>query len=501
VTDSFLSKRIRWLGLFILLCFVAVFVQLNNLQVVQAHKYATASGNPAVIAARYNETRGTITSSDGTVLANSQKAPRGSTYAYQRQYPTGALFGQITGTFSYIYGLYGVEASYNRYLTAHNKPVKSLSDLLTTSKETDTVILTVSNTLQNDAKNALGNNDGSVVVIKPDTGAILAMYSNPSYDPTPLSAQQTSTEESAFKSDNAGDSLGHAPFTSLAYQDIAFPGSTFKVVTTAATYERAPQLVDVPIPGYSCIPPGTLRGQTTPLCNFGGGYCGGTIAVMLPPSCDTGFALLGTKVGADNMVAEANSFGFNQQPPLDLPPSPNQVSQFLQPRCYENAQIFLAFSSIGQDCTKATPLQMALVAAGIANGGTIMVPHLMFQVRDAQGQLVTAYKPKVWQTATSRQTASAITGLMQNVARFGTAAGIFPASEDVAAKTGTAQVESTTGQFVATNDWMIAFAPASAPKVAVAVELLHQPVSSTGAANAGPVMATIIQDALAQLGG
>jgi peptidoglycan glycosyltransferase len=101
----------------------------------------------------------------------------------------------------------------------------------------------------------------------------------------------------------------------------------------------------------------------------------------------------------------------------------------------------------------------------------------------------------------SAQTASAVKGLMQNVARFGTAAGIFPGQEDVAAKTGTAQIESTTGQFVATNDWMIAFAPASAPKVAVAVELLHQPVSGTGAANAGPVMATMIQDALAQLGG
>jgi peptidoglycan glycosyltransferase len=500
-TDAFLPKRIRWLGLFILLCFVAVFVQLNNLQVVQAHKYATAPGNPSVIAARYNETRGTITSSDGTILANSVKAPKGSTYAYQRQYPTGPLFGQITGTFSYVYGLYGVEASYNSYLTAHNKPVKTLGDLLTTSKETDTVILMLSNTLQNDAKSALGSNDGSVVVIKPDTGAILAMYSNPSYDPGPLSAQQSSTEASAFKAANTGDSLGHAPFTSLAYQDIAFPGSTFKVVTTAAAYEKAPQFVNTPMPGYSCIPPGTLRGQTTPLCNYGGGNCGGTIAQMLPPSCDTGYALLGTKVGAANMTAEANAFGFNQQPPLDLPPSPGEVSQFLQPGCYQNAEIFLAFSSIGQDCTKATPLQMALVAAAVANGGTIMTPHVMSQVRDAQGQLVTAYKPRLWQTAMSAQTASAVKGLMQNVARFGTAAGIFPGQEDVAAKTGTAQIESTTGQFVATNDWMIAFAPASAPKVAVAVELLHQPVSGTGAANAGPVMATMIQDALAQLGG
>ena len=502
MTDGLLPKRIRWLGLFILLCFVAVFVQLNNLQIVQANKYANAPGNPAVIAARYDQPRGTITSSDGTILADSVKAPKGSAYAYQRQYPTGALFGQITGVDSYNYNLYGVEATYNSYLTVHNKPVKTLSDLLTTSKETDTVILTLSNTLQTDARNALGDRDGSVVVLKPDTGAVLAMYSSPSYDPSPLASQDIKTEESAWLADTeTPDSLGHLPFTSLAYQDIAFPGSTFKIVTTAATYEKAPQLVNTPMPGYSCIPPGTLKGQTTNLCNYGGGYCGGTIAEMLPPSCDTGFALLGTKVGADNMLAEANAFGFNQQPPIDLPPSPGEVSQFLQPSCYQNAEIFLAFSSIGQDCTKATPLQMAMVAAGVADGGKVMAPHVMYQVRDAQGQLVTAYKPSVWQTAMSSQTSSAITHLMEEVAQFGTAAGVFPSSEDVAAKTGTAQVQNAAGQYIATNDWMIAFAPASAPKVVVAVELLDQPVSATGAEKAGPVMATMIQDALALPGG
>jgi penicillin-binding protein A len=136
----------------------------------------------------------------------------------------------------------------------------------------------------------------------------------------------------------------------------------------------------------------------------------------------------------------------------------------------------------------------------VADGGKIMTPHVMSQIRDEQGQLVKAYKPSVWLTPMTAQTSSAITKLMEEVAQYGTAAGIFPSSEDVAAKTGTAQVQNAAGQYIATNDWMIAFAPATAPRVAVAVELLNQPVSGTGAANAGPVMATMIADALANNG-
>jgi penicillin-binding protein A len=508
-----LSKRIRWLGLFILLCFVAVFVQLNNLQVVQAHKYATASDNPAYIASLNSEPRGDITSAEGTILAESVKAPAGSTYTYGRLYPTGSLFGQITGVFSHQYGLYGVEASYNSYLTAHNAPVKTLRDLFTTTTTTDTVRLTLSDSLQSDARQALAGRDGSVVVLDPATGAIEAMYSNPSYDPSPLASQacavtqkvngtsqcQQTVETQAWLADTTvPDSLGHVPFTSLAYQDIAFPGSSFKIVTTAATYEKAPQLVSTPMPGYSCIPPHTFGGQTTNLCNFGDEFCGGDIAEMLPPSCDTGYAQLGARVGAANMTAEADAFGFNSQPPIDLPHSLNEVSQFLQPSCYQNAQVFLAFSSIGQDCTKATPLQMAMVAGAVADNGTVMSPHVMADIHDTQGNLIKFYKPSAWLQAMTPVAAAAINQLMVGVTHEsnGTAYGIFPAAEDVAAKTGTAQVENAAGQYIATNDWMIAFAPASAPKVAVAVELLDQPVSGTGAAEAGPVLKTIIADAL-----
>ena len=490
-----MGRRIRLMGLAMLLCFGVLLLQLTNIQVVKAHSYASAPGNPAVIAQRTNQPRGIIQSGDGVVLADSVPATAGI-YKYQRQYPTAGLFVHVVGYISPIYGSTGVEASYNQYLVAHNKPIKTLGDLLTTTTVTDTVTMTLNSVLQKDAVTQLHGRDGAVVVLDPNTGAVEAMYSNPTYDPNPLTANDTKAEQAAFLAANTRQpGTGFAPAVSLAYQDIFPPGSTFKTVTSAATYDHAPQLVNVPMPGYSCIPPHTFGGQTTPLCNYGSAYCGGTIAVMLPPSCDTGFAVLGTKVGAPGMEAEAASFGFNQQPPLDLPHSAFQVSRFLQPTCYQNAEVYLAFSSIGQKCTIASPLQMALVAAGIADNGAIMAPHVVSEVRDSQGALVSTYKPTRWLQATTPATAAAVSLLMQHVVQYGTAAGVgFPPQDQVAAKTGTAQVGVGN---TATTDWMIAFAPASHPKVAVAVIVPNQALSQTGAEVAGPIVNAMIQAALA----
>ena len=492
-----MTNRIGWLGVGMVLCFIVLFLQLNNVQVKDAHKYATSPYNPAVIAARYDQPRGIIQSADGVVLAQSVPTTKGS-YKYLRQYPMGPLFAQITGYLSFNYLPTGVEASYGSYLAQHNRPIKTIRDLLTTPVETDTVTLTLSSKLQETAQQALAGRVGAIVVLDPTTGAVLAMYSNPTYDPNPLAANNATIEALAFKVDNTIDpATGYSPAVSLAYQDSFPPGSTFKIVTATAAYEYAPSLVDTPMPYYTCIPGGTLGGQAPnrPLCNYGEGGCGGTIAEMLPPSCDTGFALLGTKVGAESMQAEAQSFGFNQQPPIDLPPSPFEVSDFLQADCWKGAQIFLAFASIGQDCTVATPLQMALVAAGIADGGVVMTPHVMYQIRDSDNNLVKLYQPTAWHRAASQATANALRALMVNVVQFGTASGVgFPPQDDVAAKTGTAQVGLGN---TATTDWMIAFAPAYNPTVAIAVVVPHQALSATGAEVAGPVMKTMIEGALA----
>jgi peptidoglycan glycosyltransferase len=497
-----MAGRIRLLGIGMVVCFLALLLQLNNVQVKNAHKYATSPFNPAVNAAKFNQPRGIIQSADGVVLAQSVavKNPCRSCYKFVRQYPLGPLFAHITGYFPIGGEPTGVEKYYGALLAQHNRPVKTIGDLLTTPTETDTVTLTLSTKLQQTAQQALNGRNGAIVVLDPTTGAIHAMYSNPTFDPNPLAVNDATTVDNAYKADTKVDpTTGFSPAASLAYQDIFPPGSTFKVVTATATYQYAPKLVNTPMPAYGCIPGGTLGGQgkNNPLCNYGGAAaaaCGGTIAQMLPPSCDTGFAILGTRVGAAAMAAEADSFGFNQQPPIDLPPSPYEVSRFLQPACYQSQQIFLANSSIGQQCTVASPLQMALVAAGIADGGVVMTPHVMYQVRDSQNNLVRLYQPTAWHRAASQATATALTGLMVNVVRGGTASGVgFPAADDVAAKTGTAQVGFGN---TATTDWMIAFAPASQPKVAVAVVIPHQALSATGAEVAGPVMKTMIQAAL-----
>ncbi len=497
-----MARRIRWLGVGMVICFFILFLQLNNIQVVKAHQYATDPNNPAV-KAQSQQPRGVIQSADGQVLAKSVPAPKSSGYKYERVYPEkwATLFSGVVGVDSPNYLQYGVEASYNSYLVAHNRPITSLKDLLTTGGPiTDTVTLTISTKLQEAARAALAGQVGAVVALDPRTGAVLAMYSNPTYDPNLLASLNSNTEAFAFAEDNTRNKYGFAPFTSLAYQDASQfgPGSTFKIVTSAAAYDRAPQLVNTPMPSFGPIPSGYFKGQTQPLNNDDHEPCGGTIAQMLPPSCDTGFAILGTRIGAADMTAEADAFGFNQQPPIDLPHGSEEVSNFLQPSCYQNAQVFLAYSSIGQKCTQASPLQMAMVASAIADNGVIMTPHVMDQIRDSDGNLVTQYQPTPWKQATSSTTATAIKGLMREVVTNGTASIVgFPPQDDVAAKTGTAQagVGNTN-----VNGWMIAFAPASDPTVAIAVVIPNTVLYEVGAQVAGPVMKSMIEAVLGSQG-
>ncbi|HXQ60893.1 MAG TPA: penicillin-binding transpeptidase domain-containing protein [Acidimicrobiales bacterium] len=497
-----MARRIRWLGVGMVVCFFLLFLQLNDIQVVKAHQYATDPDNPAV-KAQGQQPRGDIQSADGQILAKSVRAPKNSGYKYERVYPEkwASLFSGVVGVDSPNYENYGVEASYNSYLVAHNRPITSLKDLLTTGAPiTDTVTLTLSTTLQAAARSALGQQVGAVVALDPQTGAVLAMYSNPTYDPNLLASLNSDKEAFAFTEDNTRNAAGFTPFTSLAYQDASQfgPGSTFKIVTTAAAYDKAPQLVNTPIPVFTTIPANYFKGQSQSLSNDDFASCGGTIATMLPISCDTGYAILGTKIGAPAMTAEADGFGFNQQPPIDLPHGSEEVSNFLQPACYENAQVFLAYSSIGQKCTQASPLQMAMVASAIADNGVIMTPHVMDQIRDSDGNLVDQYQPIPWKQATSPQTAQAINLLMREVVTQGTAdyVGFLP-QDDVAAKTGTAQagVGNTN-----VNGWMIAFAPANHPTVAIAVVIPNTALYKVGAQVAGPVMKAMIEAALGPQG-
>jgi peptidoglycan glycosyltransferase len=218
---------------------------------------------------------------------------------------------------------------------------------------------------------------------------------------------------------------------------------------------------------------------------------------MLPPSCDPGFAELGIQLGAATLSKQGALFGYNQIPPIDLPnvvPSAYPTAADLAPN--NLGQPGIAYASIGQQSVSTTALQNALIAAGMADHGTIMTPHLMAEVRDSQGKLVTSYTPKPWLQAVSAAAAAQLVPSMQAVATSGTAAGIFSPSLNVAVKTGTAQTGLPQSP---TDDWMIGFAPAQDPIIAVAVIAPFQAQSDTGAQVAGPIMNTMLSAALAHV--
>ena len=503
-----MEKRIKRLGVFMVLCFVALFIQLNNIQVLKANSLATNPNNPRVQAVSRSQPRGAILSSDGVTLASSVPTPN-SVDKYKRVYNpyTAVLFSQLVGFDSPIYGhTTGIEGEYNSYLESHTRAATSLRDLLVNRTTTDNVTLTVGTALQTQVAQAVvatnargGAPQAAAVVIVPKTGAVLAMYGNPTFDPRPLADPSGNVERYYWASLDPASAA--SPLASRAFQTQFSPGSTFKTITSSAVYDHQPALAKVNYPVVGCIP---LPQSDKQFCNYGLGteHCGGTIQTTLPDSCNTAFGQMGMSLGAVPLTTEAHAFGFNQNIPIDLPAS---TISYFPPDTPGSANSLYndapsqAYSAIGQQDVDATPLQMALVAAGIANQGVIMTPHVMEQIRDSQGNLVAAYKPKPWITATNPLTAAAVTSLMQAVVSQpgATASGVgFPASWNVAAKTGTAETVGPEGQ-AETNDWMIAFAPANDPRVAVAVVVPNQPADKTGASTSGPPMKTILGDALA----
>jgi len=512
-----MERRIRRLGIFMVLCFVALFLQLNNIQVLKANSLATSSSNPRVVQVELSQPRGDILSSDGVVLAKSVPAASG-VYKYRRVYPpnTAPLFSQIVG-YDTIFGTRtGVEAEYNNYLDSHTSSpvsgsiISTLHNLLVSHTTTDNVTLTINSSLQlqvatimDKVYNPVTAPVEAAVVIDPKTGAIEAMYGNPTFNPNPLAATNAKAVEAAYNALDPGSD--ESPLVSRAFQFGYIPGSTFKTVTSSAVYDHNPSLAKINYPVTDCI---KVNQRVQPVCNYqeaDGSHerCGGVLEVTLPQSCDTAFAQLGLALGPQALSSEADAFGFNQNIPIDLPDG--QPSFFPSESDLignDPVQATAAFGQgAGKDTVIATPLQMALVAAGIANNGVIMTPHVMEQIRDNQGNLVTAYTPKPWLTATSQTTAAAVTSLMQKVVTTGTAApgpgfSGFPAAWNVAAKTGTAETGAGPQGNSLTNDWMIAFAPANDPKVAVAVAVPNQAASATGAEVSGPPTKAILAAAL-----
>ena len=347
---------------------------------------------------------------------------------------------RLTGYFSLTYGTDGLEDEYNSVLTDTNNSltipgnVSQLKKFFTAQPSPDNLQLTVLSSLQGLAAKELAGRAGAVVALVPKTGAVLAMYSNPSYDPSPLASHDQAVEQSAW---NALNSSPGKPLLAAAYRQRFFPGSTFKVITAAAVYDHKPALATkyYPVTAGFVLP--DTAGQV--LHNFAGETCGGEMLELFTVSCDTGFAQLGLGVGAAGMVDEAQAFGWDQTPPLDLPGVAQ--SSFPPVSSFHQNLAALAKSAIGQESVQATPLTLAMDVGGVANGGVIMTPHLLDRVTGSQGQAVETYKPKAWLTATSPATAAKLTKLMLSVVNSPNGTGVaarIPGIE-VAGKTGTAQ--------------------------------------------------------------
>ena len=489
-----MTRSIRRLGVALIVLYAALFVQLNVVQVLRAEEYNDNPANTREIVRDFSRPRGSIISADGTVLARSIEI--GGRYERQREYPTGDLFGPITGWFSFNAGADGVEKEYNDELAGRTaaSSVEDVADLFVDEERTNDVVLSLHTAVQQVARDALGDRRGSVVALDPRTGAILALWSNPSFDPNPLSSVD---QDVAKGSRSLLLADPRKPLLARSYRETFFPGSTFKIVTGSAGLQSGQVRADSPVypvrSGF--VPPGTRA----PIRNFGGGSCGGDLVQGLEVSCNTVFAQMAFDIGGDAMVRTAEGFGFNSAPPVDLPqaaPSPiGTVGNF-----NSNGPV-LAQTGIGQNDVTATPLQMAMAAGAIGNGGVVMRPHVMAEVRDDEGGVVRAYRDRPWRTALPPDQATVMRDAMLNVVENGTASRLQVPGVPTAGKTGTAQVGTTSDL---SHAWIVGFAPADAPRVAIAVIVESVPgggSEATGGLLAAPIGQRVLQAGLAATAG
>jgi peptidoglycan glycosyltransferase len=489
------NKQLRRLGAGLLACYLALFAMVNWVQVFHAQALNDHPDNSRKIVRDFSRPRGQIIAADGAVLATTVPSAFGDPFPLQRTYPEGDLFGHITGTLNFNFGATGVEQTYNDQLSGATvaQEYETLRDLFVDRQHTGDVTLTMRKDVQQLARDALGAQKGSVVVLDPRDGSILGMWSFPSYDPNVLASHNAQDAQNA-KAFLEGSP--DRPLRGRSWQERFFPGSTFKVVTGSIGVESGLVTPDEPVfPVETEYKPP----DGNPIQNFGGESCGGPLFDILRVSCNSAFATMGAEViGQDIMQAGVKKFGFNTTVPIDLP-NP-AVSNFPDTK---RSKAFLGQASIGQFDTAASPLEMALVASGVANNGIIMTPHVMKEIKDDNGKVIKTFDPKPWLTAISPQTAATMRQAMIGVVQAGTGTAARISGVEVGGKTGTAQLGTSPPT---SNAWFICFAgaPGAPASVAVAVIVEAEPGVSegTGGRIAAPIAKQLVEKVLAiQAGG
>jgi len=484
-----MNKPIRTISIFCLLLFLALMANATYLQYYKAGALDEDPRNRRVLAESFSGERGAILVGREAV-AESVKSD--DQYEFQRQYPQPFRYAPLTGWFSY-FSQTGLEKSQNDVLSGDDSVlfVTRLVDLLSNSTpKGGSVQLTIDQAAQDamfDGLQGLGQGvQAAGVAIEPSTGRILAMSSLPTYDPNELAshdfsavarrAQQLEKEESQ-------------PLLNRATQMRLPPGSTFKVVTAAAAIEFGNYDADSLVPGGPTYQLPLTSGPSGEIDNEGRD-CGTNripFKQAMGNSCNTTFAALANEVGADEMLETAEGFGFNSHylDDLDL----QAESNF--PKEMDEAQT--GQSGIGQFEVSATPLQMAMVAAAIGNGGTVMKPYLVDEIRSPELDVLDKAEPEEFRQAVSQQTASQVAELMTYTVEQGTASPAAIPGIEVAGKTGTAQ---SGVDEVPPYAWFVSFAPADDPQVAVAIMIQKAPIPRgeiAGGLLAGPIAKRVME--------
>jgi peptidoglycan glycosyltransferase len=427
--------------------------------------------------------RGRIVAANGTVLARSVRTreSRGSEAVYTRTYPTGEEFAHAVGYDYITLSRTGLERYRNASLSGQTQSnLQSILDQLQGKKrQGNDVYTTLEPSAQKVANAALAGHEGAVVALEPSTGAVKVMASSPGYDPSALSS--TSSYERLAKS-ASGD-----PLVDRATQFGYAPGSTFKVITATAAIDTGAYTRESTVDGRDNVPISGVPLQNDQHESFGQL----SLTQALAKSVNTVWAQVAEHVGKTALARYMRRFGFDRKPQLDYPAEEMSASgeysgaRLISPT---SSQVDVGRMGIGQDKLEVTPLQMAEVAAAVANHGTLMVPHMTARIVDPDGRTVQRIAPHVQSVVMKPSTAAAVRAMMEAVVQEGTGTPAQIAGVQVAGKTGTAETQIGTA---INNVWFIAFAPASAPKVAIAVTLKGVP--GQGAAFAAPIARQVME--------
>ncbi|HET8559723.1 MAG TPA: penicillin-binding protein 2 [Marmoricola sp.] len=494
-----MNRPIRILAVACLVLFLALLGNASYVQYWEADSLSSLSKHPDNIRVRdaeFSRQRGAILVR-GRAIAESNRSH--DQYKYQRVYPHGREYAQLTGYFSRDWGITGIESSQNSILSGSDDAlfVTRVVDLVDNqSPKGGNVVLTIDPAAQKaayDGLRALGPRvQAAVVALQPSTGKVLAMASSPTYDPNKLASHDFSTV-GKVKQRLEADKL--SPLDNRAIETVLPPGSTFKLVTAAAALETGRYNPDSLVPGGSRL---DLPQTSNTLPNENGVSCGGgkiTLTRALMVSCNVAFGSLGLKLGPHLLRAEAEKFGFGRTyfHDLDDPITRQAVSQFPK----DAAGPLAAYAAIGQYDVRATPLQMAMVAAGIANGGMVRKPYLVDEIQSPNVKVLSKTEPQYLpdQPAMSPASARELTKMMVAVVDGGTGTTAQIPGVEVAGKTGTAQSAPDRPPYA----WFVSFAPAQNAQVAVAVLVQDAGVARdaiSGSGLAAPIAKAVMEAVL-----